>query len=110
MPTIKPFYVINDISSITHVFQLPFKRDWSPKTPVYFAGTRATGTEYRPVIMGLVDGKKAHLLWEADYEGDFTGNVWYALGATKQGNIVAYMSDSTVNGYRIVKAKAPVWE
>lgn len=109
MPVIEPLYLINDNSSITHVFQLPFKRDWHPQTPVYFAGTRAGGTEYRPVIMGLVDGKKAHLLWEADFEGNYTGNVWYALGATAQGNIIAYMADPNIEGYRIVKAKAPDW-
>jgi len=109
MPVIEPLYLINDNSSNTHVFELPFKRDWHPQTPVYFAATRAQGTEYRPVIMGLVDGKKAHLLWEADFEGDYTGNVWYALGATAQGNIIAYMSDPNINGYRIVKATAPDW-
>ena len=104
-PKIKPFYVLNDRTDLTHVFALPYKRDWHPDTPTYFSAPPADGSDGKSVIMGFVDGNKAYVLWEA------TNNsyVWHSVGPTSQGNIVTYMSDDTVSGYRIVKAKAPDW-
>lgn len=112
MPVIKPLLLVDDSDVITRVFQLPYKRDWAPTTETYFTATNAGGRG-RSIIVGTVDGKKAHLMWESEDpagEEAFSGNVHFALGPTAQGNIIARMSsDPTVTGIRVMKAPAPTW-
>ena len=48
-------------------------------------------------------------MFEADLSGPYSGNMHSPLGPTAQGNIVSYMEDSSIAGYRTVKAKAPTW-
>lgn len=109
MPVIEPLLLVNDSKIITHVFQLPFKKDWNPATPTYFASEGISASGGRTVVIGTVDGKTANLMFEGDLSGPYSGNMRCPLGPTAQGNIVSYMDDSSISGYRIVKAKAPTW-
>lgn len=107
MPVIKPLFLINDTPTITHVFALPFKKDWLPNTPVYFTGNKTTeSVNDKPVIMGFVDGKKAHLL----YEHAGVDALETALGPTAQGNIISSYSTTGVAGQVIIKGQAPTWQ
>ena len=109
MPVIKPLLLLNDSKIITHVFQMPFKKDWNPATPTYFASEGISDAGGRTVVIGTVDGKTANLMFEADLSGPYSGNMRCPLGPTAQGNIVSYIDDSSISGYRTVKAKAPTW-
>ena len=109
MPVIEPLLLVNDSKVITHVFQMPFKKDWNPATPTYFASEGISAAGGRTVVIGTVDGNTANLMFEADLSGLYSGNMRCPLGPTAQGNIVSYIEDSSIVGYRTVKAKAPTW-
>lgn len=110
MPKIRTSLLLNDVDLITHVFQKAFKRDFKPSTPTYFAATAVSARDESSVITGTVNGKKSYVLWEADKTGIYSGNISVALGNTIQGNIIAVITDPTIDGRRIIKAKAPDWE
>lgn len=112
MPKILPVYLIDESDIISRVFQLAYKRDWHPTTPTYFAASTASNRG-PTLIVGTVDGKKFHTLWEGTQPGSgetYSGNIRWALGPTAQGNIIAPMTgDPTVTGTRVMKAPAPSW-
>ena len=105
MPKIEPLLKVNDLSTITHVFGLPFKKDWSPTSPVYFsAPTIQNTTDYAPCIVATVDGKKAFKIWEGN-KGD---NLIDTVGPTASGKIIAALQVSA-GDYIVMKALAPSW-
>lgn len=106
MPKIEPLLLVNNENTITHVFGLPFKKDWNPTTPVYFsAPTIQNTTLYAPCIVATVDGKKAFKMWEGN-NGDV---LEVAVGPTANNKVVLSLRD-TVNGGLIIKrANAPTW-
>lgn len=112
MPVITPLLLVDDADVITRVFQLPYRRDWQPTTPTYFAASGAAGVG-SSVIVGTADGKKAHLLWEGVHPQDggaYSGRVSYAFGPTAQGNLIVPMhADPTITGVRVMKTPAPTW-
>lgn len=108
MPTIEPLFLLNEKPTITHVFQGAFRRNWDPTTPVYISAMAVAASGEKPVVFGVVDDIKAHLLWEGDSEGGFT-HAAMPLGATKSGNLVSFMTDPDITGYKVVKAEAPEW-
>ena len=108
MPTIEPLFLLNERPTITHVFQGAFRRNWDPTTPVYLSATGSAAAGEKSVLFGVVDDIKAHLLWEADSEGDFSYGTM-PLGPTKSGNLISFMTDPGITGYRVVKAEAPEW-
>lgn len=112
MPTIRTLFEVNAHPSLTQVWQLPYKQDWSPSMPVYFPADPA-GDGWPSVLTATIDGRKGHLLWEGEPQGSglpVSGRVVTALGPTAQGNVIMVMhSDPTVTGYRVMKAPAPEW-
>ena len=112
-PTIEPLFLVDDISSLSRVFEFPFKRDRGPVTPTYFSASDAARS-HPTMIVGFVDGKKGHLLWEGTKPGSglpMSGNLIEVLGPTSQGSILAVMLlDPTVSGQRILKGTAPTWQ
>ena len=109
MPVVEPLLLINDNPTITHVFQLPFKRDWDSLTPVYFSGTGAGGMDYKSVCVATVDGKKAFVLHENEIDAKFGGKCQAFIGPTAQGNVLGAFLDKDISGFRLGKAKAPEW-
>ena len=109
MPVVEPLLLINDNPTITHVFQLPFKRDWDSLTPVYFSGTGAGGMDYKSVCVATVDGKKAFVLHENEIDAKFGGKCQAFIGPTAQGNVLGAFLDKDISGFRLGKAKAPTW-
>ncbi|MDN6629986.1 MAG: hypothetical protein L0K90_01865, partial [Staphylococcus equorum] len=107
-PVIQPLLFVNDSDVISHVFQLPFKRDWDSLNPVYFAATPADGRGNN-LCVGTVDGKKAYILHENNLNEKFGGRDMVYLGDTIQGNVIGTFFDDDISGYRIGKAKAPTW-
>ncbi|NLI74727.1 MAG: hypothetical protein GX369_08195, partial [Euryarchaeota archaeon] len=103
MPTIKAFYLLDTPTTITHVFQTPFRKGWNPKTPVYFVGNKATTTTNKPVVIGFVDKIRAYLLWESNFSDN--RDMWLVLGETAQGNLISYSR----NPNEILKVQAPKW-
>ena len=105
MPKIEPLLKVNDLSTITHVFGLPFKKDWSPTSPVYFSAPTIQNTmDYAPCIVATVDGKKAFKMWEGN-KGD---NLIDTVGPTASGKIIAAIEVSTGN-FNVMRALAPSW-
>lgn len=105
MPKIEPLLKVNDLSTITHVFGLPFKKDWSPASPVYFSAPTIDNTmDYAPCIVATVDGKKAFKIWEGN-NGDVLRNV---VGPTASGKIIAAIEVGTGN-FNVMRALAPSW-
>ena len=109
-PKIVPLLLVNDSNVITHVFQLPFKKDWNSLSPVYFSAASANGTDNKSLLVATVDGKKAFILHENEINEKFGGRCTAFLGETLQGNVIGTFFDSDISGYRIGKAKAPKWE
>ena len=108
-PVIQPLLLVNDNDKLSHVFQIPFKRDWDSLTPVYFAAPNAGDTDNKSICVATVDGKKAFILHENNTDEKFGGKCLTFLGDTVQGNIIGTFFDSDISGYRIGKAKAPKW-
>lgn len=108
-PVIQPLLLVNDNDKISHVFQLPFKRDWDSLSPVYFASPGAGDTGNKNICVATVDGKKAFILHENNTDEKFGGKCLVFLGETEQGNVIGTFFDSDISGYRIGKAKAPSW-
>ena len=109
MPKIVPLLLINDSEVISHVFQLPFKKDWDSLSPVYFSGASAGELPVKSVCVATVDGKKAFVLHENEIDAKFGGKCLAFVGPTAQGNILGSFFDSDIAGFRIGKAKAPEW-
>ena len=108
-PEIEPLLLINDNATLTHVFQLPYKRSWESDTPVYFSVTRADGSENKNCLVATVDGKRGFILHENNLNDKFGGNCYAYLGPTEQGNIIGTFWDTDIKGFRLAKAKAPIW-
>ena len=108
-PVIQPLLLVNDDDKISHVFQLPFKRDWDSLSPVYFAAPSAGDTGNKSICVATVDGKKAFILHENNTDEKFGGKCLVFLGETEQGNVIGTFFDDDISGYRIGKAKAPEW-
>lgn len=108
-PVIQPLLLVNDSDVISHVFQLPFKRDWDSLSPVYFASPNAGDTSNKSICVATVDGKKAFILHENNSDEKFGGKCLVFLGETEQGNVIGTFFDDDISGYRIGKAKAPTW-
>ena len=108
-PVIQPLLLVNDNDKLSHVFHIPFKRDWNSLTPVYFSAPSAGDTDNKSLCVATVDGKKAFILHENNIDEKFGGKCLTFLGDTAQGNIIGTFFDSDISGYRIGKAKAPVW-
>lgn len=105
MPVIKPLLIINNSPELTHVFGLPFKRDWSPTAPTYFVGDRTDGTQFKPMITATVDGKKGHIMGELS-----AGEALHGIfGATASGKIIVVSQTPTSAGVIISTANAPTW-
>lgn len=105
MPVIKPLLIINDSPELTHVFGLPFKRDWLPATPTYFAADKTDGTMFKPMLTATVDGGKGHILGELS-----AGESLYGIfGATASGKIIVVSQTATSAGVIISTAPAPTW-
>lgn len=108
-PVIEPLLLVNDKDIISHIFQIPFKRDWDSLTPVYFGAPNAGDTDNKSICVATVDGKKAFIIHENNSNEKFGGKCSAFLGDTAQGNIIGTFFDSDISGYRIGKAKAPTW-
>ncbi len=108
-PVIQPLLLVNNSDKISHVFQIPFKRNWDSLTPVYFSAPNAGDTDNKSLCVATVDGKKAFILHENNIDEKFGGKCLTFLGDTTQGNIIGTFFDSDISGYRIGKAKAPEW-
>lgn len=109
MPKVEPLLLLNDRDTISHIFQLPFKRDWQSETPVYFGATNAGDIPAKSTCVATVDGKKAFIVHENEQNETFGGKCSEFLGETAQGNIIGTFFDSDISGFRIGKAKAPTW-
>ena len=65
-----------------------------------------------PIIVGLKGVLGAQLLY--DFTDDFNQftytDISGCLGNTAQGNVIVSVKDNNTNRYRLLRAKAPVWE
>lgn len=105
MPVIKPLLIVNNSTELTHVFGLPFKRDWLPATPTYFVADRTDGTMFKPLLTATVDGGKGHILGEMS-----AGEALHGIfGATASGKIIVVSQTTTSVGLIISTANAPIW-
>lgn len=109
MPKVEPLLLINDRDKISHIFQLPFKRDWQSETPVYFGATNAGDIPAKSTCIATVDGKKAFIVHENEQNEMFGGKCGVFLGPTEQGNIIGTFQDDDISGFRIGKAKTLDW-
>ena len=109
-PVIEPWTLLNGDNVITHVFWLPYRRDYG--FPVYFNARWARAD--RPghsCIMAFADSHTAFLRYEEERarqpSSPSTGIFW-ALGPTAQGNVIWSVS-SPGGGPTVYKAPAPEW-
>ena len=111
---IKPFYLTERDSIRTLVYGLPFRRFAKKNEVTYFTADRdgIVDGEMGPVIVGLKGVLGAQLLY--DFTDDFDKYTYTdisgCLGNTAQGNVIVSVKDKNTNRYRLLRAKAPVWE
>lgn len=111
---IKPFYLTERDSIRTLVYALPFRRFAEKNEVTYFTADRdgVVDGEMGPVIVGLKGVLGAQLLY--DFTDDFDKYTYTdisgCLGNTSQGNVIVSVKDKNTNRYRLLRAKAPVWE
>lgn len=111
---IKPFYLTERDEIRTLVYALPFRRFAEKDEVTYFVGNRdgIVDGEMGPLIVGLKGVLGAQLLY--DFTDDFNQftytDISGCLGNTAQGNVIVSVKDKNTNRYRLLRAKAPVWE
>lgn len=111
---IKPFYLTERDSIRTLVYALPFRRFAEKNEVTYFVANRDDIVDGKmgPLIVGLKGVLGAQLLY--DFTDDFNQftytDISGCLGNTAQGNVIVSVKDKNTNRYRLLRAKAPVWE
>ena len=111
---IKPFYLTERDSIRTVVYALPFRRFAEKNEVTYFVANRDDIVDGKmgPLIVGLKGVLGAQLLY--DFTDDFNQftytDISGCLGNTAQGNVIVSVKDKNTNRYRLLRAKAPVWE
>lgn len=111
---IKPFYLTERDSIRTLVYALPFRRFAEKNEVTYFVANRDDIVDGKmgPLIVGLKGVLGAQLLY--DFTDDFDKYIYTdisgCLGNTAQGNVIVSVKDKNTNRYRLLRAKAPVWE
>ena len=105
---IEPLKIINDDSTITHVFQRAFRRYAKKDELTLFPATRASSSTFNQgsVIMAFTGIDNPHLMYELE---DTTRSGFInCVGVTAKGNILTSYNNGT--NHSIMRAKAPLWE
>ena len=111
---IEPFFLTEREKFRTLVYALPFRRFAEKDEICYFTANRdgIVDGKMGPIIVGLKGVLGAQLLY--DFTDDFNQftytDISGCLGNTAQGNVIVSVKDNNTNRYRLLRAKAPVWE
>lgn len=111
---INPYYLTERSDRRTIVYSLPFRRFAEKDEVCYFTGNRdgvVDGT-MGPVIVGFKGVHGAKLLYDfTDDMGTFKyTNISACVGNTVNNNVLVSVKDDNTKKYRLLIAKAPVWE
>lgn len=111
---INPYYLTERSDIRTIVYALPFRRFAEKDEVCYFVGNRdgvVDGT-MAPVIVGFKGVHGAQLLYDFtdDIETFKYTNISACVGNTVNNNVLVSVKDDNTKRYRLLIAKAPVWE
>lgn len=111
---IKPFYLTERDSIRTLVYALPFRRFAEKDEVCYFVANRDDIVDGKmgPLIVGLKGVLGAQLLY--DFTDDFDQFIYTdisgCIGNTANDYVLVSVKNKNTNRYRLLRAKAPVWE
>lgn len=111
---IKPFYLTERDSIRTLVYALPFRRFAEKDEICYFVANRDDIVDGKmgPLIVGFKGIKGAQLLY--DFTDDFNDyiatDISGCIGNTANDYVLVSVKNKNTGKYRLLRAKAPVWE
>ncbi|MEX6042289.1 WD40/YVTN/BNR-like repeat-containing protein [Staphylococcus haemolyticus] len=111
---IVPFYLTERDSIRTLVYALPYRRFAEKDEVCYFVANRDDVVDGKmgPLIVGLKGAKGAKLLY--DFTDDFDKFIYTdisaCVGNTINDYVLVSVKDKNTGKYRMLRAKAPVWE
>lgn len=111
---IKPFYLTERDSIRTLVYALPFRRFAEKNEVTYFVANRDDIVDGKmgPLIVGLKGVLGAQLLY--DFTNDFNDyiatDISGCIGNTANDYVLVSVKNKNTGKYRLLRAKAPVWE
>lgn len=111
---IKPFYLTERDSIRTLVYALPFRRFSEKNEVTYFVANRdgIVDGKMGPLIVGLKGVLGAQLLY--DFTDDFNDyiatDISGCIGNTANDYVLVSVKNKNTGKYRLLRAKAPVWE
>lgn len=112
--TIEPFYLTERDTIRTLVYALPFRRFAEKDEVCYFVANRDDIVDGKmgPLIVGFKGIKGAQLLY--DFTDDFNDyiatDISGCIGNTVNGYVLVSVKNKNTGKYRLLRAKAPVWE
>lgn len=112
--TIEPFYLTERDTIRTLVYALPFRRFAEKDEVCYFVANRDDIVDGKmgPLIVGFKGVKGAQLLY--DFTDDFNDyiatDISGCIGNTVNGYVLVSVKNKNTGKYRLLRAKAPVWE
>ncbi|UVD88811.1 MAG: sialidase family protein [Staphylococcus haemolyticus] len=112
--TIEPFYLTERDTIRTLVYALPFRRFAEKDEICYFVANRDDIVDGKmgPLIVGFKGIKGAQLLY--DFTDDFNDyiatDISGCIGNTVNGYVLVSVKNKNTGKYRLLRAKAPVWE
>lgn len=112
--TIESFYLTDRDAMRTLVYARPYRRFAKKDEVTYFVANRddIVDGEMGPIIVALkgVLGAKTLYDFTDDMKDYVATDISSCLGETSNGNILVSVKDKNTNKYRLLRAKAPVWE
>ncbi|MGX0914952.1 hypothetical protein [Staphylococcus hominis] len=112
--TIESFYLTERDTIRTLVYALPFRRFAEKDEVCYFVANRDDIVDGKmgPLIVGFKGIKGAQLLY--DFTDDFNDyiatDISGCIGNTVNGYVLVSVKNKNTGKYRLLRAKAPVWE
>ncbi|MDM3980635.1 WD40/YVTN/BNR-like repeat-containing protein [Staphylococcus haemolyticus] len=112
--TIEPFYLTERDTIRTLVYALPFRRFAEKDEVCYFVANRDDIVDGKmgPLIVGFKGIKGAQLLY--DFTDDFNDyiatDISGCIGNTANDYVLVSVKNKNTGKYRLLRAKAPVWE
>lgn len=112
--TIEPFYLTERDTIRTLVYALPFRRFAEKDEVCYFVANRDDIVDGKmgPLIVGFKGVKGAQLLY--DFTDDFNDyiatDISGCIGNTANDYVLVSVKNKNTGKYRLLRAKAPVWE
>lgn len=112
--TIEPFYLTERDTIRTLVYALPFRRFAEKDEACYFVANRDDIVDGKmgPLIVGFKGVKGAQLLY--DFTDDFNDyiatDISGCIGNTANDYVLVSVKNKNTGKYRLLRAKAPVWE